>query len=146
MLTGPTQHQVDEILFGDELYRAHARAKLPGVLRSHSLRIPGKPKRTIFGRVSTEVARLTGHHAPHVMCIITEAQDERVGNVAFTAVQGNATGPDDRILVVGNPTEPTGAFYDTHVQNSSWTKIHISAFDHPNIIEKRIVIPGGPSV
>lgn len=155
MLTGPTQHQVDEILFGDELARAHSRAKLPGELRSHTLRFWStgkdgkKRRRTIFGRVSTETARLTGHHAPHVMCVITEAQDERVGEVAFTAVHGNATGPNDRIVVVGNPTEPTGAFFNTHAQNSQWAKFQISAFDHPNVKfhlkpGDKGYIPGGP--
>lgn len=157
LMTGPTQHQVDEILFGDELLRAFTKAKLPGELRSHSLRalVKGKDgkfyRRYIFGRVSTETARLTGHHAPHVMVIITEAQDTRVSEIAFTAAKGNATGRHDRILVVGNPTEPTGEFFATHRANSIWKKVHIPASRHPNVAlklepEDLRYIPGGPDI
>jgi hypothetical protein len=145
MITGPTQHQVEEILFEDELKRAHESAKLPGQLYSKALRIPGKPSRLIFGRVSTEIAKLTGHHAPYVMCIVTEAQDKDVSDLAFDAALANATGPNDRILVVGNPTEPTGSFWATHQVNSAWNKIIMPATKHPNVIHGKMIIPGGPS-
>lgn len=149
MVTGPTQHQVEEILFEDELKRAHEAGRLPGQLYTKALRIPRRPvdqhQRLIFGRVSTEIAKLTGHHAPFVMCIVTEAQDKDVSDLAFDAALANATGPNDRILVVGNPTEPTGSFWATHQVNSAWHKIIMPATKHPNVIHGKMIIPGGPS-
>ncbi len=111
--TGPTQRQVDEIVFGRELKRLLGRSGLPGELRAHALRLPdskvtaaGELESGILGFVSTDLGKLRGHHAPNVFAVITEATD--VIPEAFEAMFNNAIGENDRMLIVANPTEPTG--------------------------------------
>lgn len=150
LVTGPTQRQVDEIVFGRELRRLWARSGLPGELLVHALRTgdgavaaDGSLAAGILGFVSTDLSKLTGHHAPHVMCVVTEAQG--VDDMAIDAMFNNATGPEDRLLLVANPTEPVGRFYRACQPRSGWWPIRIPAREHPNIVEGRQVIPGGPS-
>ncbi len=48
------------------------------------------------------------------------------------------------MLCVGNPLSPSGRFY-TASRSKSWNALQISVLEHPNIVEGRTVIPGGPS-
>jgi len=160
IVTGPTQKQVFEIFFGRELRSLSARAGLAKVQRfvvraieddifedDERDDIEGKEKCGILGVVSTDVSKMTGHHAPYVMCIVSEAQG--VTGLAFSTIFNNATGEDDRFLVVGNPKAPEvdkTDFYDTFREDSGWNRITIPAAAHPNIVQKQRVIPGGPSL
>ena len=65
--------------------------------------------------------------------------------IAVEAMLSCATGSDDRLLMVGNPLEPSGQFYEA-ARGDTWASITIPAAEHPNIVEGRSVIPGGPSV
>lgn len=150
--TGPTQRQVDEIMFHRELKTLMRRAKLPGDLLARALRPPeaevsedGETMSCgILGIVSTDHSHLTGHHAPRVMCLVTEGQ--AVEEHAYDAMFNNATGAEDRLLVVGNPTEPTGRFYKATRRGSGWQSFRLRAKDHPNIVkDDPKLIPGGPS-
>ena len=141
LITGPTQRQVKEILFG-EIRTAFRRSKLPGELFSLALRLPEGREGGILGFTSTDASAMTGFHAPEVLAIITEGQG--VDSYAYEAVMACAVGEHDRILVVGNPTSSSGEFYDAFEGNTSehwWTK-RISAYDHPNLREGRVVIRG----
>ncbi|MEE8469790.1 MAG: hypothetical protein V3S51_00495, partial [Dehalococcoidia bacterium] len=49
----------------------------------------------------------------------------------------------ERILMTGNPLSTGGEFYDSHHgARQMYNPIQISAFDTPNVIEGRVVIPG----
>jgi hypothetical protein len=50
-------------------------------------------------------------------------------------------GDHARLLSIGNPIEPSGAFYEEHKAPGVF-KLKISALDTPNVIEGREVIPG----
>src|SRR5438105_7507907 len=55
-----------------------------------------------------------------------------------------AVSENDRLLAVGNPTRPLGPFFASQRPGSPWTKVAISVFEHPNVVERRQVIAGGP--
>lgn len=46
-----------------------------------------------------------------------------------------------RVLMIGNPLRPMGPFYDTF-GSDKWHTFHISAFESPNVVQGRKVIPG----
>jgi hypothetical protein len=52
---------------------------------------------------------MTGLHESRVLFIVTEAQDPEISH-AWDAAFACATGEHDRILTLGNPTEPDGRF------------------------------------
>ena len=117
--------------------------RLPGELYTSDLRIGGEKR--IIAMTSGSTSNLTGWHDPHGVCIlISESQSEQVGEAAFDAAIANAVDEASRIVVAGNPVKAAGRFYEVS-HKPTWRAIQISSFDHPNVQEARVVIPGGPS-
>jgi hypothetical protein len=117
--------------------------RLPGQLFTADLRIAGEKR--IIATTSGSTSNLTGWHDPHgVFIAISEAQGEQVEAAAFDAAIANAVDDASRIIVAGNPIASAGRFYEVST-GGNWHAIRISASDHPNVIEGRVVIPGGPS-
>jgi len=140
LVTGPTERQVIEVVMG-EVAAAFRKAKdLPGDLYRTALRV--EDRAAILAFTSTEASKLTGFHAPRVLALITEAQG--VGPFAWEGLLACATGAEDRVLAVGNPLAPEGRFFAC-TRSPDWRSIRIAAAEHPNIVEGRTVIPGGPS-
>lgn len=143
LLTGPTQRQVVEILMQGEVRRAFARAEdLPGELYQSALRVPGAAHAGILAFTSSEASRMTGHHAPRVLAILTEAQ--ACEDFAYEGLLACATGDGDRVLAVGNPLAPTGRFYAVQRPGTGWVSLRIAADEHPNVVhDDPDRIPGG---
>lgn len=117
--------------------------RLPGELFTADLRIGGEKR--IIAMTSGSVSNLTGWHDPNgVFVAISESQSEQVEAAAFDAAIANAVDDASRIMVVGNPIKPEGRFYEAS-KKPTWRAIQISALDHPNVQEGRVVIPGGPA-
>lgn len=145
ILTGPTERQVAEVLMRKEVARAKRAGGLPGELFTGALRVRGE-EASILAKTASGVSDLTGFHERRVLAVITEAQG--VESFAWEALQACATGPEDRLLAVGNPLEASGRFHEVAGPTSGgagWHVIQASAHDHPNVREGRPVIPGGPS-
>jgi phage terminase large subunit len=118
-------------------------SSLPGRLYTSALEIAGE--RRIVAMTSGSTNNLTGwHHAHGVAVLISESQAEQVEAAAFDAAVANTVSEGSRVLVVGNPITPAGRFYEI-CHKPHWSKIQISAFDHPNVAEGRMVIAGGPT-
>jgi phage terminase large subunit len=140
LLTGPTDRQVSEVLVRREIAQAFRIGKLPGDLGTRALRIPPEEEGRLLAFTSNEASKLTGFHGARIMVVITEAQG--VEDFAYEALLSCATGTHDRILAVGNPTSPEGRFFSISQIASQWVKVKIPASDHPNVAERREVIPG----
>ena len=142
LLSGPTERQVREVCMG-EVARAFAKAKnLPGELYQMALRLGGDETSGILAFTSTDSSRLTGFHAPRILACLTEAQG--CEDWSWEGLLACATGSEDRVLCVGNPLSPSGRFY-TASRSKAWNALQISVLEHPNLVEGRTVVPGGPS-
>lgn len=82
----------------------------------------------------------SGRH--HANLLITIDEGPGVDAARFRAAEGMASGATNKIIVAGNPTEPIGP-YAERAEGSEYTVVRISSLDHPNVIERREVIPGG---
>ena len=142
LLTGPTERQVREVCMS-EVHRAFAKAReLPGELYQMALRLGRGETAGLLAFTSTDASRVTGFHAPRILAVLTEAQG--VEDFAWEGLLACATGPEDRVLAVGNPLAPSGRFYAVS-RSRSWEAIRISASEHPNLRNGSTPIPGGPS-
>jgi len=75
--------------------------------------------------------RFQGFHAPHVLVVVDEPG--AVPPDVFAAIEGVLASGQTRLLLIGNPTQPNGPFYDAfHSQASAYRRFRISAFDTPN--------------
>lgn len=86
------------------------------------------------------VASFQGWHAPYIMMIFDEASgiSPKIFEAAIGAMSG---GTLVRFVIIGNPNLNSGPFYDAF-KDPTVHKIRISAFDIPNVRERKPVIPG----
>ena len=142
-LTAPTDRQVKNIMM-PEVSRLFNRARqrgiiLPGRLNSYDIRTDNEEWfLTGFKADEHNHEAWSGFHAVHTMFIITEATG--IGDDTFGAIEGNLQG-DSRILLVFNPNTPVG--YAARSQRGDrWAKFRLNSLTAPNVLEKRIAIPG----
>ena len=127
-----------------EVRAAWRAAGAVGQLFTRSVRIGGED-RIIALTGGSSIDSLTGWHDPNgVFVIISEAQGERLEDSAYEAAFAVATDDKSRVLVMGNPTRPTGKFYEIN-NKEHWTSHHVSAFDTPNVKAGKMVRAGFPS-
>jgi hypothetical protein len=88
----------------------------------------------------SSVEKFQGWHAKNIMVIFDEASGISP-NIYESATGAMAGGHMVRFVLIGNPTQNSGAFYDAF-RDPTFNKIHISAFDIPNVAQKRQVVPG----
>ena len=122
-----------------ELRMAFSRAtELPGTLFEESLRIDDRES-GIYAFTASDASRWQGIHHEHLLIVLDEAQglEPEIYEAAVACVP-------ERTLALGNPLKPIGDFYRI-CHSDSWRSVKIAADDHPNIVENRPVIPGGPT-
>jgi hypothetical protein len=84
-----------------------------------------------FGMSTNEPEAFAGIHARRVLLIVDEASgvDEKI----YEAGEGFLTGTGARVLLIGNPTKPSGQFYRAFTsERADWNTLHISAPQSPN--------------
>lgn len=133
--TAPTQRQVTELLWREArsaYYRA--RARLGGVFYQGQPRWDLGPRRYAIG-VSPEHTRpeaFQGFHADLILFLVDEASG--IPPAHWEAIKGSLLAGNAAVLAIGNPTRLEGEFYDAfHGQAALWRRMHISAFDTPNL-------------
>ena len=76
--------------------------------------------------------RFQGFHAPHVLVVVDEPG--AVPKPVFAAVEGVLASGHTRLLMIGNPTQSDGPFFDAfHSQTGAYRTFRLSAFDTPNL-------------
>jgi phage terminase large subunit len=129
--TAPTWTQVKKLLWHEvgKLYHG-SRADLGGTILQTELTM--RDGRYAIGLSTKPEQResFQGHHAPNLLLIYDEASG--IPQDVFDAGEGYMTTAGAKMLLIGNPTRPSGEFFDAfHSDRSSYSRISISAFDLP---------------
>ncbi len=140
--TAPTNRQVKKLLWRyiRKLYRA-AKVKLGGRLNQTELVLADDWQG--FGFAGSNGTSVQGiHEAANVLFV----EDEAAGmcQELLEDFEGITAGEHSRHLKIGNPIVAEGPFWSAceGPDKAEWNVIPISAFDVPNVKEKRAVIPG----
>jgi phage terminase large subunit len=143
--TAPTGRQVRELMWKEirKLYRVASESGMPlgGHLppRAPELRI--EEDWGIIGFSSSDEVNLQGFHSPGgTLFILDEAVGVKEGH--WEAIGSTLTGSHDRMLALGNPTQPSGKFRELFKRKGRANCFHVSAFDTPNLLAGEVVIPG----
>lgn len=73
-----------------------------------------------------------GRHAEHLLIIVDEACG--ISYETFYAIEGSAASPGNRVLLIGNPTDPNTYFGHTFSGKvPGWMKMSMSCYESPNI-------------
>jgi hypothetical protein len=82
---------------------------------------------------------LAGEHAAHLLVVVDEASG--VSDKAFGVMTGAFTQHDNRMLLLSQPTRPSGYFYDTHhklAEKKEWVSIRLNSEESPIVDTKFI--------
>jgi hypothetical protein len=126
--TAPTWIQVEKLLWGNiKTALANANIKFPDPLKTF---VELGPDNYMMGLSTDEGVRFQGWHGT-ILIILDEAPG--VLPEIYEAIEGIRSGGKVHVLLLGNPTYPTGPFYDAFAKpGTNWNLFTINAFDTPN--------------
>lgn len=131
--TAPSNPQIKAILW-KEIGRAFMKGKLAGRVNQTEwyMKVNGKEELVAFGRKPDDYdpAAFQGIHAPRVLVMIDEANGVR--GPLHDAADSLIANDDSKIVMIGNPDDPEGEFYEASKPGSGWNVVTVSAFDSPN--------------
>lgn len=142
LTTAPTDRQVKGILW-KEIRKAYQRSIYPlgGDMLTQELKLDADWFAWGFTAPDYDPDRFQGFHEVHILVVVDEASG--VSEEIYEGIDGVLTSEHARLLMIGNPTNPSGRFAKAF-KSEGVSKISISAFDTPNftrfnITEKDII-------
>lgn len=139
--TAPTWRQVEN-QYWRNFREAYLRSTVPLGGRLYKTKLEIDEDWFALGLSTDEnsTVKFQGWHAKNIMVIFDEASG--ISPAIYEAARGALSGGEIvRFVLIGNPNLNSGDFYDAF-RDPAFNKIHISAFDIPNVKEKSQVIPG----
>jgi len=139
--TAPTWRQVEQ-QYWRNFREAYLTAQVPIGGRLFKTKFEIDENWFALGLATDEnsVVKFQGWHAKNIMVIFDEASG--VAPAIYEAALGALSGGETvRFVLIGNPNSNSGDFYDAF-RDPKFNKITISAYDVPNVKERRQVIPG----
>jgi hypothetical protein len=142
--TAPTYRQVNELLW-KEIRKSikSCKVNLGGKLPDSKTRYQIDDGWLMLGFTSTDGIGFQGWHSEGGTLVVI---DEAVGvdDKTWESLEATLTGADDRLLALANPTRSSGRFFELNKTTSGKAvkRIHISAFDVPNVSGKEPPING----
>lgn len=91
---------------------------------------------------SKRKARFSGKHAPHILFIADEG--DAIPVEIYTAIESCMSGGVARLLVLFNPRAQSGPIYQME-RHKRGKLVTLKAFNHPNVITGKDLIPGAVS-
>ncbi|NUO19961.1 hypothetical protein HUU59_10980 [bacterium] len=138
--TAPTMRQVRDLLWA-EINSLHGNAKILLGGKPLQNRLQLGPKWFAIGLPASQKneSAIQGYHGENVFVALDEASGIR--GAIFELAERLAVGGDDRIAAIGNAIDPL-SHYAGLFKASDWAKIVITAFDTPNVVYRKQIIPG----
>ncbi len=129
--TAPTFRQVESILWREiRTACGGAKVNLGGDLKSVGINLT--ENWFAIGLSTDEPEKFQGLHNENVLVIGDEASG--LTSAVYTAIENPLSSGNAHLLLIGNPTQPTGDFKDAF-SSPLYKTFHISCFDTPNFTE-----------
>lgn len=141
--TASTWPQVKKVLW-KEIHRLIAGSKVPLPIDVYNteLRVGGSRDWYAIGMSTDNPTAFQGHHDPNLLVVVDEAPG--IEGPVHESISSLTTDEGNRTVMIGNPTDPSGPFYESQT-NGVWEVKHISCMDHPNVKHGKQLIPGAVS-
>jgi hypothetical protein len=131
--SAPSGPQIKAILWR-EIGRAFTKGKLEGRVNQTEwfMKVAGKEEIVAFGRKPDDhdPAAFQGIHARRVLIIFDEANGIR--GPLHEAAGSLMANDESKMLMIGNPDDPNGEYFEAAKPGSGWSVVRVSAFDSPN--------------
>lgn len=149
ILMGPDHASIEGTVYAEMLLHARNAERLghalPGRRSENSVLWSVRPAWEVVAfsppkyTMQTQAHGAAGRHARAQVVLVTEGAG--VSEALWKAADGLASSRGNKIIAETNPTEPTGPFYQ-RAKRGGWYVLHLSALDHPNVQERRYIVPG----
>lgn len=129
--TAPTWRQVKSLLW-HEVNQQYNRSRIPlgGICLQTELKLPDGRYAIGLSTKPEDPEAFQGHHAKNILLVYDEASG--IEQAIFDAGEGYLTTAGAKQLLIGNPTQASGEFYDAfHKNRANYHQIHISYADLP---------------
>ena len=134
--TAPTWNQVEKQLWR-EIRAVYNKAQVPLGGKLLQTELSMDDEWFAMGLSTDEPERFSGYHAENILVVFDEASG--VSEEIYEAAEGYLTTHGGRMLLIGNPTQVSGQFYQAfHRERALWKCIHISVFDSPNFTDEDV--------
>lgn len=128
--TAPTRQQLHDVLWA-EVAKWLGRSKVKNLLKWTKTKIYmiGHEERWFAtARTATKPENMQGFHEDYMLFIVDEASG--VADPIMEAILGTLSGPENKLLMCGNPTRTSGVFYDSHHRDRDKFRTHkVSSLD-----------------
>lgn len=94
----------------------------------------------MFGFSPDKTDSINGHHRDNILIVFDEAQGLQDRGV-WEAFSSMMTSAGARQLAIGNPLYSVGPFREKF-RDKHWNSIKISCLEHPNYVERMLIVPG----
>lgn len=139
--TAPSKEQLYTVLWA-EIAKWLESSKVKKLLRWTKTRVymRGYEERWFAtARTATRPENMQGFHEDYMLFIVDEASG--VADPIMEAVLGTLSGPENKLLLCGNPTRTSGVFYDSHNRDRDLYKTHkVSSLDSPRTSKENIAM------
>ena len=138
--TAPTFRQVRHVLWR-QIHALHRQATRPLGGQLLDTRWDLAKDRYALGLSATGADQFQGFHCENILVVVDEA--EGVAEPIYEAIDAVMTSENVKLLLIGNPTRLSGAFYRAfHQERGIYEPITMSALDSPNVQNMGIDVPG----
>jgi phage terminase large subunit len=130
LTTSSTLRQVETQVWS-EIRRVIAQAKIPYPQPTSTELKLRDDSNFALGFSTNRAENFQGYHGKHVLILADEAPG--IEPEVWEAISGIMAGGKVHLVVAGNPTQPSGPFFDAFTRDRAlWNCISIDAFDSPN--------------
>ena len=126
--TAPSFRQVESILWR-YIANGYAQCRIPFGGKLTGTKLDVADNWFAIGISTNQPERFQGFHNEAILLIVDEASG--VSEEVFSAIENPLASGHARLLLIGNPTQQSGSFYNSFA-SEIYHPIHISAFDTPN--------------
>jgi len=122
--TAPTRQQLHDVLWA-EVAKWLESSKIKNLLKWTKTKIYmiGHEERWFAtARTATKPENMQGFHEDYMLFIVDEASG--VADPIMEAILGTLSGPENKLLMCGNPTRTSGVFYDSHNRDRAKYRTH----------------------
>lgn len=137
--TAPTKQQLMDVLWA-EVAKWLNDSIIKNILKWTKTKVSmvGEEDRWFAtARTATKPENMQGFHEDNMIFVVDEASG--IEDKILEAILGTLSGPNNKIVMMGNPTKTTGGFFDAfHKDKEDWKTRKVSSLDSSRTSKKNI--------
>jgi len=123
--TAPTRQQLHDVLWS-EIEKWRSKSPLLSTIlkwtKTYVYMVGFEKRWFAVARTATKPENMQGFHEDNMLFIVDEASG--VAEPIMEAILGTLSGPGNKLLMCGNPTQTSGTFYDSHTTDRALYRTH----------------------